>query len=291
MYRLKKFEVMASEIADYLNRTLEGDDFAIVSPDLVQTGRMCGRMQTAYDRKTLVITDKPVPRSACGGYILSDNPDLDLAYILREFFASAPINQIHPTAVISPDAQVGRNVMVGSHSCIGPDVRIGDNTRILNNVVVNGPAVLGRWCVIKDGAVIGSEGWGFIDSEEGIPFHPPQLGLIRIEDRVWIGSNATIERGMVEETVICSDVKIDDLVHIGAGCRVGQRAKITAGVVVATNVSIGNEVHIAPNAVIREDVQIADGAVVGMGAVVLDDLSAGGKYVGNPAKLLKNKKK
>jgi UDP-3-O-[3-hydroxymyristoyl] glucosamine N-acyltransferase len=292
MYRVKKFEIRATEIADYLNEQLVGNEFIITSPHSIRTYKSSERSLMEVKRsgsQILIISDQPVPVDLCTGYIISQNPDLDLAYILREFFSTAPINQIHPSAIISAEAQIGRNVMIGAHTIIGPDVTIGDNTKIYHNVVINGLVNIGKFCVIKDGAVIGSEGWGFIDDEDGIPFHPPQLGLISIEDRVWIGSNSTIEHGMIEETVIHSDVKIDDLVHVGAGSHIGRKSKLTAGVVVASHVTIGENVYIAPNAVIREELNIANDIVVGMGAVVIGNLTAGNIYVGNPARLIKKK--
>ncbi len=290
MYRINKSSIRASEIAEYLNKALLGDDFIISDPRSIMTGETL--MKKPIDPKEgsdpiLIITDKDLSgRFAFIGfsYILSQNPFLDLAYVLREFFTTIPANQIHPTAIITPGAVIGRNVMVGSHTMIGPDVTIEDHTKIFHNVVIHGPVTIGKHCVIKDGAVIGSEGWGFIDDEDGVPFHPPQLGLIRIGSRVWIGSNSTIERGMNEETIIHDDAKIDDLVHIGAGSHIGQRSRLTAGVVVATDVMIGTNVHIAPHVVIRENLSIGNDVLIGMGSVVTTNLTAGNTYFGNPAK-------
>lgn len=292
MFRIKRFEIRASEIADYLNKTFVGDDFTLRDPFSIRT--LGSSQQVSVDamncdKQTLILTSRILPSHHCGGFIITETPELDLAYVLREFFATSPANEIHPTAIVSGEARIGRNVMIGAHSVIGPDVEIGDNTKILSGVVINGLVSIGKFCVIKDGAVIGSEGWGFINDEDGIPMHTPQLGLIRIEDRVWIGSNSTIERGMVEETIIQVDVKIDDLVHIGAGTYIGEKSELTAGVVVASHVTIGKSVHVAPNAVIREELTIHDGVFIGMGAVVIGDLSTGCRYAGNPARLIRQK--
>jgi len=293
MYRIKKYDVWASEIAGYLNKTLKGEDFKITSFHSIKTESALKRLRgedVDAGEKTLLLGKNPNPDLPCAGYIQSENPDIDLAYVLREFFATSPLNEIHPTAVVSPEVRIGRNVMVGAHSVIGPDVVVGDNTKILNGAVINGLVTIGKFCVIKDGAVLGSEGWGFIKDEEGIPFHPPQLGHILLEDNVWIGSNSTIERAMTEDTVIGADVKVDDLVHIGGGSHIGAKSELTAGVVIASNVFIGKNVHVAPNAVIRENLHIGDNVLVGQGAVVIDNLPAGHIYVGNPARLLKQKK-
>lgn len=293
MYRLRKFDIRASEIAGYLNKELIGEDFMIKHPRCIRTETFIGHSvvgeQSEEGDKILRITTRPISEMKCSGYIVSDQPDLDLAYILREFFATASTNQIHSSAVVSAEARIGRNVMIGAFSIVGPDVEIADNSKILNRVVVNGQVSIGKFCVIKDGAIIGSEGWAFVKDEDGIPFHAPQLGRILIEDRVWIGSNTTIERGMVEDTTISKDVKIDDLVHIGAGSHIGEKSEITAGVVVASRVLIGKNVRIAPNAVIREGLRIGDDVTIGLGTVVVKDVPLGSIYVGNPARLLREK--
>jgi UDP-3-O-[3-hydroxymyristoyl] glucosamine N-acyltransferase len=239
------------------------------------------------DEGVLVISEKPVSGITGASQILSPNPELDVALVIREFFSIAPINEIHPTANISGNSRLGRNVMVGPYSVLGPDVEIGDNTQIFSHVVINGPAKIGRWGTVKDGAVIGSEGWEFISDEGGTPVHPPQLGAIIIEDNVWIGSNSTIERPSIEDTRISANAKIDDLVHIGGGARIGTNCEILAGVVLSANVILEKNVTISPQVVVRENLRIGEGVLVGQGSVVLKNLEAGNVYVGNPARLLR----
>lgn len=291
MYRLKKQDVRASEIAAYLNQGLQGEDFYVTEPgDLLTPGIRLGRTGPSPERDAangyLVIAPEPLGVPA-RGFIRSLTPELDLAGILAEFFVLRPIHAVHPTAQVDPEARIGRDVMIGAHSVVGPDVEVGDHVRILCHVVLNGPVRIGAECVIKDGAVIGSEGWLFLEGEDGRRVHPPQLGRVLLGDRVWVGSNATIERAMLEPTVIEADAKIDDLVHIGGGTIVGPQCEITAGTVVARQVRFGRAVRVAPQAVIRERLRIGDGAVIGQGAVVVNDLEAGVTYVGNPARPLK----
>ena len=290
MYRIKKFDVHASEIAEFLNKKLMGEDFILKSPRYLLTPESLERLPRLKEEeegKILLIAKQPIPEIDYAGFIGSDRPELELAYVLREFFATLPIHQIHPTAVVSKEAKIGRNVMIGAYAVVGPEAVIGDNARILNNVVLNGPVSIGKFCVIKDGAVIGSEGWGFLKDGEGNLFHPPQLGRIIIEDRVWIGANSTIERAMLDDTVIAADVKIDDLVHIGGNSHIGTKSEITAGSIIASNVKIGKRVRIAPNAVLRENITVGDNVLVGQGAVVIDNLAADKVYVGNPARFLR----
>jgi UDP-3-O-[3-hydroxymyristoyl] glucosamine N-acyltransferase len=290
MYRIKRIEVWASEIAEYLNKSLVGKDFIIKDPHSIKTDKSSKNHLTVEDDvkdNILVISKAPFDQLKCGGYIISENPDLDLAYLLREFFTVTSISEVHKTAIIAKNARIGRNVMIGANSVIGDDVIIGDNTKIMNNVVINGPVEIGKFCIMKDGSVIGSEGWAFINDEDGIPLHVPQIGRILIKDRVWIGSNSTIERAMIDETIINENAKIDDLVHVGGGSIVGEKVQLTAGVVVAYYVNIGDCTVIAPNVVIREHVKIGENVLVGQGAVVISDLDGGNVYVGNPARFLK----
>ena len=290
MYRIKRKEVWATEIAEYLNKSFVGKDFILKDPHSIKTDKSFKKQLTADDDikdNILVLSKAPFGQLKGGGYIISENPDLDLAYLLREFFTVMPISEVHKTAIIAENVKIGRNVMIGANSVISDDVVIGDNTKILNNVVINGPVEIGKFCIIKDGSVIGSEGWAFINDEDGIPLHVPQIGRILIKDRVWIGSNATIERAMLDETIINENVKIDDLVHVGGGSIVGGKAQLTAGVVVAYYVTIGDCTVIAPNVVIREHVNIGDNVLVGQGAVVISDLEGGNVYAGNPARFLK----
>ena len=293
MYRLKTRAVLASEIAAYLNKELSGDDFSVEGPDALRTPRMLGRrgLPAISGKPLLLITDKP-PTAATrqvAGYLISQAPEVDLAYVLREFFSIAPIHQIHPGARVDPEARIGRNVMIGAGSVIGPDVEIGDSSVIQQNVVLSGRVRLGKHCFVKDGAVIGSEGYGFVIDEAGFPIHPPHLGQVVLGDRVWIGANSTIERALLEDTLLCDDVKVDDLCHIGAGSVIGTRSMLTAGVVVAYGVSVGQDVRLAPNVSVREQLSIADRVTVGQGAVVIHDIEHSGVYVGNPARLLESR--
>ena len=290
MYRIKNIEIWASEIAEYLNKSLVGQDFIITNPRFVKTDRSFGSDLTATGEAkdpVLVLSRGPVEKLKSGGYIISENPSLDLAYLLREFFTVTSISEIHKKATIAESAKIGRNVMIGANTVIGANVIIGDNTKILNNVVINGPVEIGKFCIIKDGSVIGSEGWAFINDEDGVPLHVPQIGRILIKDRVWIGSNTTIERTMIDDTIIEENAKIDDLVHVGGGSVIGEKAQLTAGAIIAYYVKIGSNSVIAPNVVIRERVSIGENVLVGQGAVVISDLEEGNIYVGNPARFLK----
>ena len=302
MYRKRKVEVYASEIAEILNLALIGHDFIIrgpgslknvrdqtvvyadsINPDVIQS------LKTAND--VLVIAGDA--RGAAGvsnfSYIETSQPRLAFVRVLSECFVERDVRHIDPTARISPGAHIGRNCIVGSHSVIGPDVVLGDNSVVLNNVVITGHVVAGSHCVFKDNSTIGSEGYSFEFDESGVPVHLPYVGRIVIGNNVWIGANSTIERAELDDTVIESSVKIDDLVQIGQCCMVGERTMIAAGTIVSANAVIGKECWLSPNVSVRERIAIADNVVVGIGAVVVKNLERDCVYVGNPARFLRKR--
>jgi UDP-3-O-[3-hydroxymyristoyl] glucosamine N-acyltransferase len=289
MYRLKRADVWASEIAQYLNRELQGEDFVLEDPYSIRTPAILARAKglPAAGGRLLLIAGPQVPAQGYAAVIVSDRPESDFASVLLEFFASERLEGIHPTAQVAPSAHLRRGVVVGPGAVVGDDVEVGDGTRILANAQIYGPARLGAGCLIKDGAVIGTEGYGFVREADGRLVHQPQLGRIFLGDRVWVGANSTVERALIHDTVLEDDVKIDDLAHVGNGTRVGRGSLVTAGVVLAFDVTLGQRVTLGPGVTVRERASIADDVVVGAGAVVVNDLTRPGVYVGVPARFLK----
>jgi UDP-3-O-[3-hydroxymyristoyl] glucosamine N-acyltransferase len=288
MYRLKLCEIWASDVAQYLNATLHGADVLLTRPQAIKTqpDEAPKDMPPGGGEPSLLLTSVPPPTPA-GPYVITANPHRDLVLVLREFFAAPTLVGINPTAQVAPDAKVGRNVRIGAHSVVESGVELSDNVWIMNHVVIHGPAVIGKSTVIKDGAVVGSEGYGFVEDESGSLIHVPQLGRIVIGERVWIGSNSTIERAMLADTVIEDEVKIDDLVHIGNGSRIGRRSLITAGCILAYEVVVGTGAVLAPGVSVRERCQIAPGSLIGQGSVVVESIAQPGTYVGVPARKMR----
>lgn len=289
----------ASELAEYLNRDLVGHDFEVRNPAAISNVRENSivyveditpneedDIKNQGFETILFITRSPLLDKHFS-YILSDNPKLDFVVILHEFFVHDSHLGIHERALVENSEGVDRNVQVGAHSYIGPEVSIGKNTVIMNNVVISGLVCIGSECVIKDNTVIGSEGYGFVYDDNNKPIHVPQLGAILIGNKVWIGSNTTIERAELKDTVIASDVKIDDLVHIGGGSRIASRCMITAGTILGRNVNLGENCWLSPNVSISESITVEENVVVGQGSVVLKDLARNRVYVGIPAKFLR----
>lgn len=212
-------------------------------------------------------------------------PKRILAEIGNHFFVSRPEPGIHPTAIIHPDAVIGKNVSIGAYSVIGR-ARIGDNSVLDSYVRIYDDVVLGHDCVIKSGAVIGGEGFGFEKDEDGNRFRFPQIGSLIIGNYVEVGANSCIDRGALADTVIGDYTKINNLCHIAHNNVIGNNVCITGCVNISGSNIIDDDVWIAPNSSVRGWVHIGKGATIGMGAVVLKDVPTYETWVGNPAKKL-----
>ncbi|MEW5949735.1 MAG: UDP-3-O-(3-hydroxymyristoyl)glucosamine N-acyltransferase [Thermodesulfobacteriota bacterium] len=303
LYENKDNSYYASEIAEFLGLTLRGENCEIYQPCSMANPKNNSIMfltdspeDKNYDfiklnnfTDVLLILPDSFDRLPSCSYIMSKDPKLDFTKMLYEFFVDLPKKEIHPRAIIEKGAILGSEVSIGAGSIVGPEVSIGDNTIISSNTVISGKVTIGKNCVIKSNATIGSEGFNFILDRKDL-IHMPQLGEIIIEDHVWIGANSTIERATLDQTVIGSHVKIDDLVQIGDGATIGKHTEIAAGSIVCRKVRIGERCWIAPNVTINSGVNIEDRAMVGLGTVVLKSVESDMVVCGNPAKILRSAK-
>ena len=213
---------------------------------------------------------------------------------------SRPTPEIHPTAVIAPTAQIGKEVTIGAHVvveanvtlgdqvCIHPnvvlypDVQIGDRTVLHANCTIHERTRIGSDCMIHSGAVIGAEGFGFVPVPEGW-LKMPQSGYVVLEANVEVGCNSTIDRPALGNTRIGQGTKIDNLVHIGHGCQVGEHCVMAGQVGLSGAVQVGNRVIMAGQVGIVDHVKIGDGAIASAKAGVHSDVEAGAIVTGVPA--------
>lgn len=234
-------------------------------------------------------------------WIASPDPRLLFAKAIALFYQPyRPAPEIHPTAVIHPTAKIGSDVYIGAHVVIQPEVEIGNNAVIHPNVVIY-PDVkigdrttlhanctiqertrIGADCVIHSGAVIGSEGFGFVPTRTGW-FKMEQSGYTVLEDGVEVGCNSAIDRPAVGETRIGSHTKIDNLVQIGHGSQIGFGCAIAGQAGLAGGVKVGNRVLLAGQAGISNQVKIGDGAIVSAQTGVLSDVAPGAIVSGTPS--------
>ncbi len=165
----------------------------------------------------------------------------------------------------------GRNVTIGNDCLIYPGVRIMDDCRIGNNVILH------------SSAVIGSDGFGFAESDRGLK-KIKQIGWVEIDDDVEIGSNTSIDRGALGPTRIGRGTKIDNLVQIAHNVEIGQNCIIVSQVGISGSTKIGDGVVLAGQVGIVGHLEIGDGVRVGAQSGVSKSVPAGRAVFGSPAR-------
>ena len=191
---------------------------------------------------------------------------------------------ISDKAVISPTAVIGKNVYIGPYTVIEDGCRIGDGTIIDANVTIYHDVTIGKNCHIWAGAVIGADGHGYFLDDDNLWQHVVHMGNVVIGDNVEIKANSCVDRGVLDDTTIGDNTKIDNLVQVAHNVVIGKNCFITAGSIVAGSSVIGNNCWLAPGAVVRNGVNIAAHTQIGMNAVVYRSIKqADAVYAGNPA--------
>lgn len=280
----------ATELAEFLGVTLEGDGSirlsGVAAPDsasaddliYVETPRHLDRAAASLARCAVI-----APMLALHGKTLlrAADPKLVFARAAEWLLPPAPIaTGVHPTAVISATARLARCVAVGPYAVIEEDVeiregteigafcflgrgsRLGEQCRLHPRVTLYAGARLGNRVIAHSGAVIGSDGFGYV-AEGGKRRKFPQVGGIEIGDDVEIGSNTTIDRGSLDRTEIAAGVKLDNLVHIAHNVHIGPNTVMAAQTGISGSVIIGRDVIIGGQTGIADHCRIEDGAVVG----------------------------
>jgi UDP-3-O-[3-hydroxymyristoyl] glucosamine N-acyltransferase len=189
--------------------------------------------------------------------------------------------------VIAEDVDVGERARLGAGCVIGRGVKIGRECEIYPNVTIYAGTTLGDRVIVHAGAVLGSDGFGYVrDPKSGRYEKFPQVGRLVIEDNVEIGANTTIDRGALDETRIGRGTKIDNLVHIGHNCRLGQNVVIAAQTGLSGSIVIENDVVLGGQVGIGEHARIEEGVMLGGQGGVLPNKVLRGKGVafwGTPA--------
>ena len=186
-------------------------------------------------------------------------------------------------AIVGADSNLGDDVVVGSHCVIGDGVSIGNQSRLWPSVTIYAGAALGARVFAHSGARVGCDGFGYV-FRDGAHQKIPHVGRCIIGDDVEIGANTTIDRGSIDDTVVGSGTKIDNLVHIAHNVRIGENCLIMAQVGVAGSVTIGDGAILAGQAGISGHLSIGAGARLAAQAGVFGDIPAGETWSGYPAR-------
>lgn len=188
--------------------------------------------------------------------------------------ASASIGEF---AVIGAGAQVDEGAVIGSHCTLGENVRIGACTRLMPRVSIAHDCLLGEHCRVQSGAVIGSEGFGFAPTQSGWQaIH--QIGRVVIGDRVHIGSNTTIDRGALDDTVIADGAILDNQIQIAHNVRIGENSAIAACVGIAGSTVVGRNCQLGGACMVVGHLHICDHAIVNGGSTITQSITEPGRY-------------
>ena len=190
---------------------------------------------------------------------------------------------LDPAPGIDPRASVDASAAISPLACIGANVRIGARTRIAPGAVVYDDTIIGADCVVGANTVIGWVGLAYHDRTDGRRSFFPHLAGVRIADRVDIGAQACICRGMLSHTLIGDDVKIGCLVYVSHGVVVTSRVWLSAGTAIAGHATIDASALIGIGAVVVDNVAIGANAIVAGGAVVTRSAGADARLQGVPA--------
>ncbi len=245
---------------------IEGNRFA----DYLNTTRASALILPENQHLQRQATEKGI------AWVATSQPRLLFARAIALFYQPfQPDPEIHPTAVIDSSVVIPENVYIGPHVVIYPHVKISSGVSIYANVVIYPDVVLrdrailhanctiqersqiGKDCIIHNGAIIGSEGFGFVPTAQGW-YKMQQSGYVVLEDGVEIGANCTLDRPATGETRIGRNTKFDNGVHIGHGCHVGENCAFAAKVTLAGGVTVGNNVLLGGQTAIANRVTVGD---------------------------------
>jgi UDP-3-O-[3-hydroxymyristoyl] glucosamine N-acyltransferase len=190
---------------------------------------------------------------------------------------------IGPFAVVSAGASIGARTVVHPHAVVGSGASIGEDCVLHAHVSVRDRTVIGHRVRLQDGAVIGSDGFGFATRADGTHQHIPQIGIVVIEDDVEVGANCTIDRPAIGETRIGQGTKMDNQVHIAHGVTVGRNVLLAGMVGIAGSSVLEDDVVLGGQVGVINHVRVGRGAKVAGKSVVMNDLDGGRTYAGVPA--------
>ena len=249
-----------------------------------------------------------VPEALAGGgsgaraLIVVPDPYAALVRVVRALFPEEPPPRgIDPTARIGPGSELGSDVSIGPYVVLGRNVRLGARSRLAQHVTLDdgvivgedsviGPGAvcyrgsrIGSRVVLKAGAVIGGEGFGYLSDRAGHHRIPHAGGCI-LGDEVEVGSHSCIDRGSIDDTVVGRGTKLDNLVHVGHNVQIGERCLLMAGVGIAGSTRIGNDVILAGHVGITDHLAIGDRARIAAKSAIFGDVPPGASFSGHPAR-------
>jgi UDP-3-O-[3-hydroxymyristoyl] glucosamine N-acyltransferase len=306
------------EIAAFVQARVQGDETAQVTGISSVQSAAPGDLIFVDDEKNLrsalesrasavIVGDFAAGKTASKPLLLSPQPRLAFTRA-AQLLCPKPERKpgIHPSAIVHPSARlangvaveervvigegvhIGYGTRIGAGSVVGARVSIGCNCDLYPNVTLYPGAQIGDRVIVHSGAVLGSDGFGYVrDQATGRYEKFPQVGRLEIEDDVEIGANTTIDRGALDVTRIGRGAKIDNLVHIGHNCQIGEDVVIAAQTGLSGSITIEKNVVLGGQVGIGEHARIEEGVLLGGQGGVLPNKVLKGKGIafwGTPAK-------
>ena len=233
------------------------------------------------------------------------NPKLGFSKLLEIYFTKNNTklnNQIHPTAIVHETALIGENVTIGAYSNIEKGVVIENNASIGARVNISFNSKIGKRSNISSGVfiectilgddvyvapntVIGKLGFSFTP-DTGNTFLTPHIGAVTIGDGTNIGSCCTIDRGLIDNTIIGDYVMIDNQVHIGHNCVIGDYCILAGQVGLSGSVKLQKNVMMGGDVSIKDNITIGENSIIAGASKVFKDFPKNSKIAGNPAQYL-----
>ena len=305
-------EKSVKELAEYLHGTYENDN-----PELKITG-VKGLVEAGPEDISFAVPPyvEHCHKSKAGVMVLSPNdPELDgrpvirvenprgaFALLLELYRPQDEIDRVvsqyafvHPTAKIGANvaiqpfayieamAEIGDNTVIYPHVYVGRRVKIGQDCKLYPNAVVREDCVLKNRVILQPGAVVGGDGFGYVDQKDGSHTKVLQTGNVILEDDVEVGCNSTIDRATVNSTIVGKGTKLDNLVHLGHNDIVGENCLMCAHVGVSGSVTIGNHCTLAGQVGTVGHITIGDNVVCGGRTGVTANIPSNSTMAGFPA--------
>jgi UDP-3-O-[3-hydroxymyristoyl] glucosamine N-acyltransferase len=243
-------------------------------------------------RKPLLISSQPRMAFARAVRLLRARPDrqpgIHSTAVVHPSATAGEGATIDALAVVDAGAKIGAETWIGTGVVVGAGVEIGSHVEIYPRVSIYPGVKIGNRVIIHSGAVLGSDGFGYVrDMATGHYEKFPQIGRLEIGDDVEIGANTTIDRGALDTTRIGRGAKIDNLVHIGHNCQIGENVVIAAQTGLSGSIVIERDVVLGGQVGIGEHARIEEGVMLGGQGGVLPHKVLRGKGIafwGTPAK-------
>jgi len=235
----------------------------------------------------LIVKDGVAERFSNRTLIEVANPKL--AFSLIGAALHPPVRRepaIDPTAVLAENADIALTAYVGPNVCVGEYTRVGAYTRLEAGVVLGANVSVGDDCVLHPnvvlydavsighrvilhaGVCLGADGFGYVRHEPGYQKFP-QVGTVVIEDDVEIGAHTCVDRAALGRTRIGRGTKLDNMVHVGHNCDIGERVVIAAQTGISGSVVIEDDAVIGGQVGFGDHTRVMSGAVIGSKAGIL----------------------